>query len=118
MSKQKPKRLRTFSESFKKEKVKMLENGEITPTELRELYKMAYTTIYRWKKKYGSLPANEKVVIEKESDTYRSSQLLKRIKDLEAMIGRLSMETSYYKTVIEQVNKVYKTDVEKKFSPK
>jgi len=28
------KRIRTFSEAFRKEKVKMLEQGDITPTEL------------------------------------------------------------------------------------
>lgn len=116
MSELRPKVLRTFSESFKKEKVRMLEKGEITPTELRNLYGMSYSSIYRWKSKYGSFPANEKVVVEKESDSYRSSQLLKKIKDLEAMVGRVSMEVSYYKAVVEQASIAYKTDIEKKFA--
>jgi len=118
MSKIEPKKLKKFGESFKKEKVKMLENGEITPTELRRLYKISYSTVYRWKEKYGTLPPNEKVVIEKESDMYKTGQLLKRIKEMEAMIGRLSMETNYLKGVIKSANELYDTDIEKKFALK
>ncbi len=112
------KRIRTFSEAFRKEKVKMLEQGDITPTELRNLYGMALTTIYKWKKKYGSLPANERVVVEKDSDRYRSTHLLKHIKELEAMVGRSQMEISYFRAIIEQANHVYGTDLEKKFKKK
>jgi len=112
------KKIRTFSQAFQKEKVKMLEQGDITPTELCKLYGMASSTIYRWKKKHGSLPANERVVLEKDSDRYRSSHLLKHIKELEAMVGRTQMELSYFRAVIQQANQVYGTDIEKKFKKK
>ncbi len=116
MSKLKPKKLRTFGESFKIEKVRMLENCEITPTELRFLYNISYSTIYRWRSKYGTLPANEKLVVEKKSDSYKVSEFLKKIKELETMVGRQAMEISFLNDVIAEASKVYETDIKKKFS--
>lgn len=115
MNKKTPKRIRTFSSAFKKEKVEMLENGTITPTELRKIYKISFSTVYRWKKKYGTLPPNERVVIEKESEGSKSAKLLKQIKALEAMVGRKHMEVEYYKSVISEMNNLFNMDAEKKF---
>lgn len=112
----KPRRI--FSDSFKREKVRMLENNEIRIGELCRLYNVSSTSVYRWKRKYGTIESTERIVVEKESDQYRSSKLLKHIKELESKVGRQQMELDYYTQVILEANKLYDVDIEKKLNIK
>ena len=42
-------------------------------------------------------------------------ELRKRIQDLEAALGRKSLESDLYKTMVELASKEYKTDIKKNF---
>lgn len=108
---------RVFSDSFKLEKVRMLESGEIRVCDLVRMYKVSTTSINKWRKKYGNLPPSEKVVIEKGSEFKKNKELELQIKDLEQMIGRQQVKLDYYERVVSHANKLYETDVEKKFGP-
>jgi transcription initiation factor TFIIIB Brf1 subunit/transcription initiation factor TFIIB len=53
------------------------------------------------------------MVVEDQSEAYRSQELEKRIKELEAALGRKQMELDLLEKVIELAGKEYKTDLKK-----
>lgn len=108
---------RTFSTAFKKEKVDLLDSGKLTVKELSTLYEVSPTAIYKWKKKYSKLDKSERVVVEKISESNKNIELLKRIKDLEQVIGKKQLELDYYKTAIDVLSEQTGEDVLKKFKP-
>lgn len=105
---------RRFSTAFKKEKVQQLESGKLRVCELVQVYGVSRTAVYKWKAKYGTLPKGERVVVEKESEEARTAELLNRIKDLEAALGRKDLENSYLKAVLKEANAHFQCDIEKK----
>ncbi len=94
----------------------MLEKGEIRVCELIKIYHISISAVYKWKKKFGSHPPDEKVVIEKDSDFLKAVELRKQVSSLEQMIGRQQMKIDYYEEVVKQASTHFKTDIEKKFS--
>ena len=108
---------RTFSTAFKKEKVDLLDSGKITVKELSTLYEVSPTAIYKWKKKYSKLEESERVVVEKISESNKNMELLKRVRDLEQVIGKKQLELDYYKTAIDVLSEQAGGDILKKFKP-
>jgi transposase-like protein len=108
---------RTFSTAFKKEKVDLLDSGKLTVKELGTLYEVSQTAIYKWKKKYSKLDESERVVVEKISESNKNIELLKRIRDLEQVIGRKQLELDYYKTAIDVLSEQTGEDILKKYKP-
>ena len=53
------------------------------------------------------------MVVEDKSEAYRSQELEKRIKDLEAALGRKQMEVDFLSKIIDLANEEYKTDLKK-----
>ena len=115
MKKMEKKRIRLFSEAFKREKVELIESGKITVTELSKLYEVSRTTVYSWLKKYSKLPPTERVVIEKISEGRKNIELLRRIKELEQVIGQQQLEIIYKEKVIELGSELLGEDIEKKY---
>jgi len=110
------KRHRTFSVSMKQEKVKQLENKQITVGQICKLYEVSKTAVYKWIVLYGSLKQKgERVVVEKESEANKTFELLKKVADLERMLGQKQVEIEYLKKVIEFGSEVTKIDIKKKF---
>jgi len=108
---------RTFSAAFKKEKVDLLDNGKITVKELSILYEVSPTAIYKWKRKYSKLDKSERIVVEKISESNKNIELLKRVRDLEQVIGKKQLELDYYKAVIDVLNEQAGEDILKKYKP-
>ena len=106
--------IRHFSTAFKQEKVRMFEEKKITVREISELYSVSRAAVYKWIRKYGKLPRTERLVIEKESEEVKTMELLKRIRDLEAALGRKDIENTYLKEVIKQASAHLGYDLEKK----
>ena len=111
----KKKTRRVFSESFKIEKVHQLEHGQVTVTQLKKMYNVSATSIYRWKEKYGKLSATELVVIEKDSEYLKVLELEKKVEKMEKLIGRQQVLLDYYSGIITEANCYYEDDIEKKF---
>lgn len=110
-------RRRSFSESFRKEKVRELELGLTSPTELKNAYEVSYSTIYRWIYKFGSMKSKkEKLVIEVESDSVRLVELKKRIAELERAVGQKQIMIDFQQKMIELAEDEYGIDIKKKFS--
>ncbi len=112
------KRSQVYSEEFKKEKVKLLESGEVRMCDLKRMYGVSYPTMIRWKKKYGLLPVTDRVVMEKDSEYKKNAELCRKIAKMEQLIGRQQMELDYYKEVVRQATTHFEMDIEKKFSTK
>jgi transposase-like protein len=64
------KKIRVFSESLKREKVRMIECGQMTRSEVAKLYGITYNSVTKWIKKYGTLPNTERGVVETDSESY------------------------------------------------
>lgn len=110
-------RRRSFSESFRKEKVRELELGLTSPTELKKAYEVSYSTIYRWIYKFGGMKSKkEKLVIEVESDSVRLVELKKRIAELERAVGQKQIMIDFQQKMIDLAEDEYGIDIKKKFS--
>lgn len=106
--------MRTFSEEFKKEKVKEFEEGKVTVLELSRVYEVTTTGVYKWIRKYGKLRRGERMVVEKESEKNRMSKMLKHLQAREQEIGRQQMEIRYLKEVVKHGSELLGEDLEKK----
>lgn len=105
---------RVFSDAFKREKVSMIENKEITVLQLSRLYEVSSTAIYKWRRKYGTQSRSERIVVEKESEGKKTEQLLFKLKEREQVIGSQQIEIRYLKEVIKYWSKDLGIDLEKK----
>ncbi|MFN8165880.1 MAG: hypothetical protein U0X76_07995 [Bacteroidia bacterium] len=56
------------------------------------------------------------MVVEDNSEAYKSRELEKKIKELEAIIGRKQMEIDLLNRIIDFGNTEYKTDLKKNLS--
>jgi transposase len=108
--------MRQFSKEFKKEKVQLLFEKKITVKELSTLYSVSETSIYKWIKAFSTLPANERMVIEKESEERKNLALLKKIADLEGIIGKQQVEVLFLESVIACGSNLMGEDLKKKFA--
>lgn len=110
------KSIRTFSAAFKQEKVEDIERKQITVTQLCRNYKVSTTAVYKWINLYGSLQQKgERIVIEKESEAQKTGRLLKKVAELEQLLGQKQVEVEYLKKVIEFGSEETKVDIKKKF---
>lgn len=114
-NKRKSNQKRIISEDFKKEKVKLIDSGKSTVSEIATLYDLDYVTVYNWRKKYGILESGDRIVLEKDSDYQKVKDLTSKIIELERFIGRQQIQLDYYKTLISQVKEKYGDNLEKDF---
>ena len=108
------KQSRHFSEAFKKEKVRMYEEKQMTVLEISRLYEVSSKAVYKWIRKYGKNYEGERVVIEKESEGAKTTALLEQLKKREQEIGRQQMELRYLREVIKYGSEILGEDLEKK----
>lgn len=109
---------RTFSMSFKKEKVELIELGKISVRELCRVYEVSETAVYKWLRKYSKYSRTERVVVEKISEGRKNIELVEKIRDLERALGRKQLEVDYYKGVLAEISEEKGEDLEKKYKPK
>lgn len=109
---------RTFSSTFKKEKVALIEQGSISVRELSVIYEVTPAAIYKWLRKFSNIAKTERIVVEKISEEAKNKELLLRIAVLERAVGKKQLELDYYKSTIEELSEQEGTDVLKKYKPK
>ncbi|MBR9919177.1 transposase [bacterium] len=109
-------RKRTFSKSFKREKVRLIEQGSIRVSELCRVYSVSATSVYRWINEYGSGPKIEKLIVEKNSDSKALIDLQRRLAELERLLGQKQIEVEFYKKMIELAEDQYDISIKKNFS--
>lgn len=107
---------RTFSVAFKQEKVKEIEQKQITVAQISRLYSVSRSAVHKWIRLYGSFKhKGERIVVEKESEAHKTIGLLKKVADLERLLGQKQVEVEYLKKVLEFGSELTKTDIKKKF---
>jgi transposase-like protein len=108
---------RIFSEDFKKQKVKELDDKTISICQLVTLYSISRTTVYKWLAKYSVHYHKEtKMVVQMESETHKLQSVLQRQAELERIIGQKQLEIDYLNKLLEIGSHELKIDLKKSFS--
>lgn len=116
--KQQKNQRRTFSETFKREKVKLIEEGKLTVSNISDIYEVSTTAVYKWLRKYSSISKGERIVVEKISEAQKTRELYTRVRDLEQALGRKQMELDYYKELVKLTDEEKGEDTKKKRRPR
>jgi transposase len=111
-------RRRTFSELFKRQKVREIMSRKVTATELCKAYEVSHTAIYNWIDLYSGKQKPERTIVESKSDTSKILALQKRIAELERALGQKQIQLEFKDKMIELAEDVYKVDIKKKFGTK
>ena len=110
---------RTFSESIRRQVVKDIEDGKVSVLGVARELGVSFQSVYYWLNKYSRhLQSSQRIVIEMESEAYKSQQLAKRVQELEAALGRKQMEIDFLNKLIEMGKEELGIDLKKKsFTP-
>lgn len=107
---------RYFSESFKQEKVRQLENNLVTVRQISREYEVSTTAVYKWLYKYSKLyKKGYRQIIEPMSDAHKINALKEKIKELEQIIGQKQIQLDFKEKMIELAEQMYDIDIKKKF---
>jgi transposase len=105
---------RIFSEELKKKLVRDLEGGKVSVSGICREYQVSGTAVYKWLRKFsGPLCSSTTLVMQKDSEQYRSRELEKKVQELEAALGRKQLEIDYLNKLIELADKDMGTDLKK-----
>lgn len=108
---------RIFSKDLKIQIVQDLEKGKATIAGVVREYDICRASVYNWLNKYSRhLHSNYPIVMQKDSEAYKTKELEKKVKELEAALGRKQMEIDFLNQMIEQGKKELGIDLKKKFS--
>lgn len=110
-------RRRSFSTSFKIKKVKEIEQGKSTVSEVSKEYQVTTTNVYRWINKFGSMKnKTERVIVETDSDTKKLLEYKQKVAELEKIIGQKQILLDFKDKMIDLAEEIYGVDIKKKFS--
>ncbi len=117
--KRKERQTRTFSEELRRKIVKDIEQGKASIAQVCREYSVSTGGVYKWLHKYSSyLQKGVKLVVELTSEGYRSKELEKKVKELEAVVGRKQMEIDFQNKLIELADAELGIDIKKKLYTK
>lgn len=109
--------LRTFSKDFKIKKIRELERGITTVSEISKQYEVSGTSVYRWLTLYGKdYMKATKVIVEAQSDTRKILDLKAKIAELEMLVGQKQVQLEFKDKMIDLAEETYGVDIKKKFS--
>ncbi len=105
---------RIFSDNLKKKIVKDIDQGKVSITGVSREYEVSNVAVYRWLKKYSAhLHPSTTLVMQMDSEQYKSKELEKKVIELEAALGRKQMEIDYLNKLIEIAGQDLGTDLKK-----
>lgn len=112
-------RRRTFSDSFKIQKVREIELGKTKISEICKEYEVTSPAVYQWLRKYGIMTEKkEHFIVETESDTKQLLELKKKVAELEQMLGQKQIMLEFKDKMIDIAEEMYGVDIKKKLSTK
>ena len=110
------KRNRYFSDEFKRQKVKEVDENLLTVIEIAQEYEVSRTAVYRWIYKYSKrFEQGVCHVVQLESEQEKTKKLKVRVAELERVIGQKQMKIDYLEKMIEIGEKELGVDLKKKF---
>lgn len=105
---------RIFSDKLKKKIVQDIEQGKVSVTGACREYAVSQQTLYTWLKKFSAhLHPSTTLVMQMDSEQYRSKELEKKVLELEAALGRKQMEIDYLNKLIEIAGQDLDMDLKK-----
>jgi transposase len=111
----KPRRI--FSDKLKKKIVRDIEQSKVNVTGACREYEVSGQTVYNWLKKFSThLHSSTTLVMQMDSEQYRTKELEKKVAELEAALGRKQMEIDYLNKLIEIADQDLGTDLKKNTS--
>ena len=112
-------KLRQYSEEFKKGLVDSFERGEFSVLQLSKLYGIGNPTIYNWVYKFSTF--NEKgcrIVEMKDSQQHKLKELSNKVKELEQIVGQKQIAIDYLEKMIELAKTDLNIDLKKNYNSK
>jgi transposase len=110
---------RCFSEEFKKSKVKELVEKQITVVQLSRLYNVTRAAVYKWLYLYsGHHQQKTTLVVQMESESYKTQRLQQRVAELERIVGQKQLEVDFCYKLFEIASEEMGYDLKKSFSLK
>ena len=110
-------KLRIYSDDFKKEIVAIYESVKFSVLQLEKLYSVSNASIYSWIYKFSTF--NEKgfrIVEMKESSAEKLKQLEQKVKELEQAVGQKQIKIDYLEKIIEIAKDDLKIDIKKNYN--
>jgi len=115
----KERQMRCFSEEFKRQKVRELEQKVTTIPESVKQYEVSKGAVRKWLIKYStSYSVGIRTIVESESDTKKLLELQKKIAALERLVGQKQIQIDFTNKMIELAEEHYGIDIKKKFESK
>jgi transposase-like protein len=111
------KKQRTFSEEFKRKRVKELIEKQITVSGLKRIHGVSRSSIYKWLYLYS--PNHKRgtaLVVEMESEPYKTKRLQQQVADLERIVGQKQLEIDFLGRLLEIGSEELGFDLKKNFS--
>lgn len=95
------------------------ESVQLSTAQASRDYDVSGQRMYNWLIKFSrNLKRGTRIVMEKDSLDKKVSDLQQQIRELEAALGRKSLESDLYKTIVELASKEYKTDLKENYGNK
>lgn len=108
----KPRRI--FSEKLKRKIVRDIEQGKVNVTGVCREYEVSNVSVYVWLKKFSShLHSSSTLVMQMDSEQYRTKELEKKVAELEAALGRKQLEIDYLNKLIDIASRDLAVDLKK-----
>jgi transposase len=106
---------RYFSDEFKIQKVKEIEQNLISVTQISKEYSVTRWSIYNWIYKYSNhLKKGINQVVQMESEQEKNKKLQQRIAELERIVGQKQIQIDFLEKMIEIGEKELGVDLKKK----
>lgn len=110
-------KVRHFSEVFKKKIVDDLEKGIVKIPEVSLLYDIKKQTIYQWIYRYSvHHKKGTRMVVEMESEAKKTLALQQRIGELERIVGQKQLSLDYLEKLVELASTHFEVDLKKNFA--
>lgn len=110
---------RSFSKELKRKKVKEIELGLISVSELSRTLEVSKTSIYRWKKRYSlNYKKPIQIIVESKSETNKIIRLQEELKLAKQILGDKEIENELLHKMIDIIGSDYGIDIDKKYFKK
>lgn len=110
-----PLRYRTFSDSFKRKKVRELELNQTRVCDICREYNVSSTSVYNWIDKFSILKTQGvRQIVEPMSDTAKLKALREQIAELQKLLGQKQVEIEFKDKLIDIAEEMYGVDIKKK----
>lgn len=105
---------RYFSEDFRKERVREIERGTATVSEVSKAYGVSQTAVYKWLHRYSAhRKKGVRQVVEAKSATRQVQLLKEEVRELHARLGEKQLRVEFLEKLVELAGERYGVDLKK-----